>query len=116
MPYEKTEIGEYIKALRTNKNYTQRELGRLSGVSHSEIARIEKGEKIKPTAKILTKLAPVLGVSPEKLMAVAGWVRRHEIIAAHDPNSYYGITPEIEDCIRREVEKAWEEAENKRKE
>lgn len=106
---ERTEIGVYIETLRNKKGLSMRELGNLSGVSHSEISRIESGERVKPTAKILGKLSPHLSISNEKLLAVAGYIPRHEIMAAHDLSSYTNITREMQSMIREEVEKAWEE-------
>ena len=42
---EKTKIGVYIETLRLKKGMSQRELAKESGVSHTEINRIEGGER-----------------------------------------------------------------------
>jgi transcriptional regulator with XRE-family HTH domain len=112
---ERTEIGTYLEMLRLKKGLSQRELAKLAGVSHTEISRIESGEREKPSAKNLAKLSTPLGISNEKLLAVAGYIQRNEVMAAHDPGGYYGITPEIQAVIKEEVEKAWAEAEAKNK-
>lgn len=111
---EKTEIGLLIETTRLRLGLTGRELSRKSKVSHTEISRIESGERQTPSAKILKKLSPALGISMEKLLAVAGYTRRNEVMAAHDPGHYEKVTPEIQALIREEVEKAWAEKENKK--
>ncbi len=112
---ERTEIGIFIETLRNKKGYSIRELAKHAGMSHSEISRIESGEREKPSAKVLNKLANSLSISHEKLLAVAGYIPRHEIMAAHDLNKYANITPEMQAVIREEVEKAWDEREKKLK-
>ena len=112
---EKTEIGVYIEALRLKKGMSQRELAKESGVSHTEINRIEGGEREKPSAKTLAKLSGILNVSNEKLLIVAGYLQHHEIMAAHDLRNYEDITPEIQAAIKKEVEKAWAEKERENK-
>ena len=45
---------------RKRANFTQREVGRLSGISESYYSMIESGER-KPTVKTAKKIAAVLG-------------------------------------------------------
>lgn len=67
-------IGEYILKLRTQKGLSQRKLSKLSGVSNTEISRIESGERQKVSPDILRVVAPHLGTSYEQLMEIAGYI------------------------------------------
>ena len=51
-----------IELLRTAKNMSQRELAKRSGISHTEIYRIENGERLGGNVRILNKLAKALNV------------------------------------------------------
>jgi transcriptional regulator with XRE-family HTH domain len=67
-------FGEHLKALRKEKNLTQKELGELAGFSNTEISRIESGDRQKPSPAILKAIAPHLGVSYEELLKWAGYL------------------------------------------
>lgn len=58
-----------IGILRENKNLSIRQLSELSGVSHTEIARIESGE-VSPTLDTLLKLSVSLGVELKETFVV----------------------------------------------
>ncbi len=67
-------IGKIIKHLRIQAGYKSLgELHRESGVPISTLSRIESGIQ-KPQPETLTRLAPYLNVSQEKLMAAAGYL------------------------------------------
>lgn len=51
-----------IRAIRINKNYTQEKVAELSGVSRSQIQRIEGGD-VDPKMSTLSKLAKGLDCS-----------------------------------------------------
>ena len=55
-------IGNIIKKIRKEKGYSQRKLGELSGVSHTQIAIYETGKSI-PTLETLEKIFNSLGYS-----------------------------------------------------
>lgn len=62
-------IGDRLRHLRTSKNLTQEEVGRLLGVSKATVNRYETGEiDIKRTTAL--KLSSILKVSPAYIM---GW-------------------------------------------
>jgi SOS-response transcriptional repressor LexA/DNA-binding Xre family transcriptional regulator len=67
-------IHEFIQKLREDRNLSQRRLGELSGISNTEISRIESGERKEVSPLILKAIAPHLGVSYGKLMQVAGYI------------------------------------------
>lgn len=61
-----------IKNLRENKEWSQRKLALVSGVSNTEINRIEKGEREKPSLKILEKLSIAFGITLDELLSTSG--------------------------------------------
>lgn len=71
---EAREFGEYLKELRKKKKLTIRQLDTYSGVSHSYISQMERGERGVPKPEILQKLSKPLGVKYEELMGKAGYL------------------------------------------
>ena len=57
----------YLKEWRKRRRLTQKELGRLTGISESVISRYEAGERHVHIA-VLGKLAAALGVRPGWLL------------------------------------------------
>ena len=56
----------YIKKIREEKNLSQEELSKLSGVSKSHIGDLERNEK-EPTISVLCKIAKALKVNVDEL-------------------------------------------------
>lgn len=59
-----------IKAYRFIANLTQDELGKITGIDHAKISRIERGY-IKPKVEERIKIANALGTKPEELFLEA---------------------------------------------
>jgi len=59
-------ISKRIKTLRSEKNMTQQDLSRKSGIPQPYISRLERGEH-SPSAKTIRRLATALGVEPKDL-------------------------------------------------
>lgn len=72
-------LGEYIRQLRLNKRMSLRTLAKLSGVSNSEISRIETGSRKMPSPIILKKIAPHLGVMTENLLEKSGYLKKETV-------------------------------------
>ena len=66
-------LGEYVKQIRKEKGFSRNELAGKSGLSHTEIQRIETGERKQPSLKNLCALATALGVPQEEFLKVAGY-------------------------------------------
>ena len=64
---DKVKTGELIRRARTQKGYTQVELGDLIGVSNKAVSRWEKGESF-PDIGVLESLSNILGVKIEELV------------------------------------------------
>ena len=69
----KTTLGEYIRSLRNKRDIGVRELGRAVDVSGVHISSVEKGKNT-PSPKLLSKIAVVLQVDVDKLLAKANQV------------------------------------------
>jgi transcriptional regulator with XRE-family HTH domain len=60
-------FGTHLKLLRTQKGITQEELAYSSGISLSQIARIETG-RINPTLCTIVEIAKFLKIHPSELL------------------------------------------------
>ena len=67
-------LGEFLKDKRKEKGLSQRQLAEYSGVSNTEISRLEAGTRQKPSPKVLSAIAPHLGVTYGELLKMAGYI------------------------------------------
>jgi len=67
-------LADFIRKARKAKGISQRQLSMLSGISNSEISRIEAGSRKSTSPDVLKALADPLGVSYEELMVEAGYL------------------------------------------
>lgn len=65
-------VGELITEAREKKGISKNQLAELCGVSHTEIARIESGEREVPNPKTLRKISKYIDVNFNELMYAAG--------------------------------------------
>lgn len=68
----KTKVGELIQKGREEKNLSMRQLAELAKVSHSDISRIESGEREIPNPKVLRKISKYIGINYNDLMYASG--------------------------------------------
>jgi len=66
-------IGDMIKNRRLSKGWSKRALAEKAGISHSEVHRIENGERENPSVPILNALADALGIPKDDLLRIAGY-------------------------------------------
>ena len=66
-------IGKYLRDRRNTKGLSMRELAELTGVSHTEIYRIESGQREYPSIRILMSLGKALEIPDEELLRLAGY-------------------------------------------
>lgn len=71
-------LGEFIKERRLAKNLSKRALAEKAGISHTEVHRIENGERKNPSVPVLNSLADALGISKETLLQTAGYVNENQ--------------------------------------
>ena len=67
------EISVYLKQLREERAFSQRQLALYSGVSNTTISRIEAGDAM-PDAETLKKLAQGLKINPQTLFEACGYI------------------------------------------
>lgn len=68
----KTKVGELIQKGREEQNLSMRQLAELAKVSHSDISRIESGEREVPNPKVLRKISKYIGINYNDLMYASG--------------------------------------------
>lgn len=66
-------IGLFIQERRKAKDWSKRTLAENAGVSHSEVHRIETGERQKPSVPVLYAIADALGVPKDEILRAAGY-------------------------------------------
>src|SRR5450759_2224835 len=81
------QVRRRIRALRIERGLTTVELGRRMGVSHSTVARLEKGAR-QLTLEHLPQLARALNVTVQDLFAAATPAVRIEL----SPHGFPGLT------------------------
>lgn len=69
-------FGQTIKDFRLKKEWSQRKLALTSGISNTEINRIEKGERENPSLTVIQKLSAAFGITVDDLLAAAGITTR----------------------------------------
>lgn len=66
-------IGGIIKERRLDRGWSKRALAEKAGISHSEVHRIENGDRENPSVPVLNKLAESLGIPKEDMLRLAGY-------------------------------------------
>lgn len=72
-------FGKYLRSLRRAKKMTISEVDKLTGMSHSYLSQIERGERNASPA-ILRQLSIALGVTYIGLLIKAGYVKEEEVL------------------------------------
>lgn len=67
-------LGEFIKERRIAKELSKRALAEKANISHTEVHRIENGDRKNPSVPVLNALADALGVPQEIMLQTAGYV------------------------------------------
>ena len=67
-------IGEFISNERQRQDISVRGLSKLTGVSHSEINKIESGERTTPSPYHLKSIADALGINQIECFKIAGYI------------------------------------------
>ncbi len=91
-------LGEYIRQVRTERGYTNRELAKRCGVSSAEISRLETGVRQEASVGILSKLAEVLAVDFYELADLAAGRKKKETPAPPAIQGPDDIARDIHTC------------------
>lgn len=68
------DLGHYIAAQRAARKISMRKLAELAHLSHTEIYRLENGERKHPSPGVLKAIALALNLDYNELMKVAGYL------------------------------------------
>ena len=67
-----SKVGDMIQEGREKSGLSMRQLADMASVSHSDISRVESGEREVPSPKFLRKISRYIGVNYNDLMYAAG--------------------------------------------
>ena len=67
-------IGNYLMKIRQEQQISIRQLAKLTGISHSEINKIENGERENPSPLHIKSIAKVFGISQIECLKIAGYI------------------------------------------
>jgi len=73
-------LAEYLKTLRLEKKLSQRELAKISGISNSEISKIESGHRQMPKPDILKKISEGLNIEYPILAQKSGYINEDNYV------------------------------------
>lgn len=93
------DLGQFITEQRTAKNLSVRKLADLAHVSHTEIHRLETGERKHPSPFTLRSIANALGIDFDEIMQIAGYT--DDTLTASAPAVFL---PGIEELDEKELE------------
>jgi transcriptional regulator with XRE-family HTH domain len=98
-----TPLGAYIRKAREAAGLTLRQLAEAAGIDHGYLAHIEAGERAKPGADVLQRLADALELDDTKLLGFIG-VKP----SLPEPRVYfrrkYGVNAREADVLARLIE------------
>lgn len=69
-----SQIGDYLQKVRQEQQISIRRLAALTDISHSEINKIENGERTNPSPLNLKAIAKVLGINQIECFKIAGYI------------------------------------------
>ena len=78
-----TNLGSFLRGQRKKQKLSLRKVASQAGVSATYLWEIELGKRKTPSAEILKKLAPILGVTTQELLERAGYLEQPEDLTSH---------------------------------
>lgn len=69
-----SDLGKFIAEHREAKDLSRRKLAELANISHTEIHRLENGERKNPSPPVLKAIANAMGVTYDEIMKAAGYL------------------------------------------
>lgn len=92
-------LGDMLSFLRFEKGLSQRQVALYADISNTELHRIEKGERQKPSPKILKKLSEILDIQYESLLQYAGYLDLQDDVSSNVKLNYNLLSDEEKDYI-----------------
>lgn len=102
MKYNYLKIARILKEKRLESGMSQRQLASLVGINHSEITRIEHGERVNYNLINLIKICEVLDIDFNNLLVNCGYIETekiytYEIIVRKYDEEYYKVNGKNEE-------------------
>lgn len=108
-----SQIGDYLQKVRQEQQISIRRLAALTDISHSEINKIENGERTNPSPLNLKTIAKVLGINQIECFKIAGYIDPDE----HSLDDYFSdFSSEETEQIKAYAEFLHSQQKNKPKE
>jgi len=100
--------GQYIKKVREELNISRRELAKKANISHTEVFRIENGERKEPSPIILKVISKSLGINYLELFYQYGYIDKEllegVVIREHQKKlEDYSTKELLEELLKREM-------------
>lgn len=101
-------LGTLLADTRFSKGLSQRQVALYADISNTELYRLEKGERQKPSPKILKKLSEILNIPYEWLLQYAGYLDlQDDSISDNITINYNSLSLEEKDFILTYLCKKW---------
>lgn len=98
-------IGRMIATARRIKGWSQRRLSVETGISHTSLHNLERGEYTEPSPDRLVRIADALGLDPERISRVADAQMSENLPGMRTYfRAKYDLSPEDIDVIEGTVE------------
>lgn len=82
-------LGNFIREKRNELGLSRNALATAAGISHTELRRIETGERKEPSGSNLRNIAAALGISAQEIFEIAG------LLPDQDNDSFAITFPEL---------------------
>jgi transcriptional regulator with XRE-family HTH domain len=96
---DEASLGKVIRAHREAAGYSVRQLAAMVGIHHGYLARLETGDRSKPTADVLQRLAEALEIDADELLRFIG------VKTLPEPRVYYRRAYNLTDEDAAEAER-----------
>lgn len=90
-------LGEFVRSRRNEIEMSRNQLASKAGISHTEVHRIETGERKQPSLKVLCAVADALNVPQEDILKYAGYA------PADDTSAVERVFPGLKTPKQRET-------------
>lgn len=100
-----TPLGSFVKERRLAKEMSKRALAIKAKISHTEVHRIENGERQNPSVPVLNALADALAVPREEMLRIAGYIDEDNENVSLIEKVFPDLkTPKQQDAVRKIVD------------
>lgn len=67
-------LSDFIKKKRIERGFSKRKLAEIAGISHTEVHRLENGQRKSPSPTVLVSLAKALDANVVEILVVANYL------------------------------------------